>query len=77
MYISSLNVDMRKSIDGLVYIVEQKFKLPAQTDMMFVFHNRHCDKVKSCIGTVTAFACCINASKETSSIFQKCVIKTL
>ncbi|MDE7302518.1 MAG: IS66 family insertion sequence element accessory protein TnpB [Oscillospiraceae bacterium] len=37
---------MRKSIDGLAYIVEQKFKLPAQSDMMFVFHNRHCDKVK-------------------------------
>lgn len=46
VYISSLNVDMRKSIDGLVYIVNQKFKLLAQTDMMFVFHNRHCDKVK-------------------------------
>ncbi len=37
---------MRKSIDGLAYIVEQKFKLPVQSDMMFVFHNRHCDKVK-------------------------------
>ncbi len=46
VYISSSNVDMRKSIDGLAYIVEQKFKLPTQSDMMFVFHNRHCDKVK-------------------------------
>lgn len=46
IYISSSNVDMRKSIDGLAYIVEQKFKLPAQSDMMFVFHNRHCDKIK-------------------------------
>lgn len=46
VYISSSNVDMRKSIDGLAYIVEQKFKLPAQSDMMFVFHNHHCDKVK-------------------------------
>ncbi len=46
VYISSSNVDMRKSIDGLACIVEQKFKLPAQSDMMFVFHNRHCDKVK-------------------------------
>ncbi len=24
----------------------QKFKLPTQSDMMFVFHNQHCDKVK-------------------------------
>lgn len=46
IYISSANVDMRKSIDGLACIVEQKFKLPAQSDMMFVFHNRHCDKIK-------------------------------
>ncbi len=46
IFISSSNVDMRKSIDGLAYIVEQKFKLSTQSDMMFVFHNRHCDKVK-------------------------------
>ncbi len=46
IFISPSNVDMRKSIDGLAYIVEQKFKLPAQSDMMFVFHNRHCNKVK-------------------------------
>ena len=46
IFISSSNVDMRKSIDGLAYIVEQKFKLSAQSDMMFVFHNRHCNKVK-------------------------------
>ena len=31
---NTTNVDMRKSIDELAYIVEQKFKLPAQSDMM-------------------------------------------
>lgn len=46
IYISSANVDMRKSIDGLASIVEQKFVLSSVSDMMFVFHNRHCDKVK-------------------------------
>lgn len=46
IYISSANIDMRKQIDGLASIVEQQFKLDAMTDMMFVFHNRHCDKVK-------------------------------
>ena len=46
IYISSANVDMRKSIDGLASIVEQKFVLSSISDMMFVFHNRHCDKVK-------------------------------
>lgn len=46
IYISSANIDMRKQIDGLASIVEQQFKLDAMTNMMFVFHNRHCDKVK-------------------------------
>lgn len=46
IYISSANVDMRNSIDGLSAIVEQKFKLDVFSDAMFVFHNRHCDKIK-------------------------------
>ena len=44
--ISSANVDMRKSIDGLSAIVEQNFKLNQFSNAMFVFHNRHCDKIK-------------------------------
>lgn len=46
IYISSANVDMRRQIDGLASIVEQKFALSPISDMMFVFHNRHCDKIK-------------------------------
>ena len=46
IYISSANVDMRKSIDGLSSIVQQKFQLDMFSDAMFVFHNRHCDKIK-------------------------------
>ena len=46
IYISSANADMRKGIDGFASIVSQKFKLDPLTDMMFVFHNRHCDKIK-------------------------------
>lgn len=46
IYISSANVDMRRQIDGLASIVEQKFALSPMSDMMFVFHNRHCDKIK-------------------------------
>lgn len=46
IYISTANVDMRKSIDGLSAIVEQKFHLNQFGDSMFVFHNRHCDKIK-------------------------------
>ena len=46
VYISSANVDMRKSIDGLSSIVEQNFNLSPLSDAIFVFHNRHCDKIK-------------------------------
>ena len=46
IYISSANVDMRKSIDGLSAIVQQKFDLNPFENSMFVFHNRHCDKIK-------------------------------
>ena len=46
IYISSANADMRKGIDGFASIVSQRFKLDPLTDMMFVFHNRHCDKIK-------------------------------
>ena len=46
IYISSANADMRKGIDGFSSIVAQKFKLDPLSDMMFVFHNRHCDKIK-------------------------------
>ena len=46
IYISSANVDMRKSIDGLVSIVEGKFDLTSTDNAMFVFHNKYCDKIK-------------------------------
>ena len=46
IYISSANADMRKGIDGFASIVEQQFRLDPMSDAMFVFHNRHCDKIK-------------------------------
>ena len=46
IYISSANIDMRKGIDGLASIVQQKFELDPFEDAMFVFHNRSCDKIK-------------------------------
>ena len=46
IYISTANVDMRKSIDGLASIVMQRFKLDPVSDALFVFQNRHCDKIK-------------------------------
>ena len=46
IYISSANVDMRKSIDGLVSIVEDSFNCSSTDDALFVFHNKYCDKIK-------------------------------
>lgn len=46
IYISGANADMRKGLDGFVSIVEQQFKLNPMSSAMFVFHNRHCDKIK-------------------------------
>ena len=46
IYISSANVDMRRSIDGLVSIVEGSFNCSATDDALFVFHNKYCDKIK-------------------------------
>ena len=37
---------MWKSIDRLASVVEQKFALNPLSDMMLVFHNRHCGKIK-------------------------------
>ena len=46
IYISSANVDMRKSIDGLVSLVEATFTVSSTDDALFVFHNKYCDKIK-------------------------------
>lgn len=46
IYISWANVDMRKSADGLVSIVENSFENSSLVDALFVFHNKCCDKIK-------------------------------
>ena len=46
IYILSANVDMRKSLDGLVSIVESSFNCFSTDDALFVFHNKYCDKIK-------------------------------
>jgi len=46
IYLSSLHVDMRKSIDGLASVVRNTFQLDPFSDAMFVFRNRSSDKLK-------------------------------
>ncbi len=39
-------VDFRKSINGLILIVEQEMDIAPFADAMFIFCNKACDKVK-------------------------------
>ncbi len=48
-------VDFRKSINGLVVIVEQQMQLSPYSDAVFVFCNRARDKVKAVYWDRTGF----------------------
>jgi transposase len=44
--IGSVPIDMRKSIDGLMAIVQQELEEDAYSGHLFVFVSRRCDRVK-------------------------------
>jgi transposase len=44
--IGSVPIDMRKSIDGLMAIVQQELEEDAYSGHLFVFISRRCDRVK-------------------------------
>ena len=46
IYLACGHTDMRKSINGLAAIVEGSFKLSPVGDAVFVFCNRHRDRIK-------------------------------
>ena len=46
VYLACQSTDMRKSIDGLAAIVQQRFKLDPFADCLFVFCNRSRNKIK-------------------------------
>jgi len=46
IFIGSAPIDMRKSIDGLMAIVEQELQEDAYSGHLFVFVSRRCDRVK-------------------------------
>jgi len=46
IYVSTLLIDMRKSIDSLSILVKQEFNNNPQSGHFFVFFNRSRDKVK-------------------------------
>ena len=44
--IGSTPIDMRKSIDGLLAVVQQELQEDAYSGHLFVFVSRRCDRVK-------------------------------
>ena len=49
-------VDFRKSINGLVVVVEQQLELSPLSDAMFIFSNKKRDKLKILYWDKTGFA---------------------
>ncbi len=56
VYLYPKPVDFRKSIDGLAALVELDIKVAVFDPVLFVFLNRHRNRVKSSTGSATAFA---------------------
>lgn len=46
VYLACGSTDLRKSIDGLAAIVQQRFRLDPFSNCLFVFCNRNKDKIK-------------------------------
>lgn len=60
LYLHRDVVDFRKSINGLVVIVEQDMQLSPFSDALFVFTNKARDKLKTLYWDRTGFALCIS-----------------
>ncbi len=67
VYLHREAVDFRKSINGLVAIVEQKMNRSTFVDAVFVFCNRTGGKLGSSTGIKPDFTCGINAWNRSAS----------
>lgn len=56
IYLYLGNVDFRKSINGLIVVVEQQMELNPFQDALFVFCNKKRDKLKVLYWDKTGFA---------------------
>ena len=65
-------VDFRKSINGLIVVVEQDMKLNPFHDALFVFCNKKRDKVKILYWYKTGFALWYKRLGATRSRFVYC-----
>lgn len=55
IYIACGYTDMRKSIDGLAALVQQKFRKDPYESAIFVFCGRKCDRIKVLMWEDTGF----------------------
>lgn len=55
IYIAQGYTDLRKGIDGYAHIVQDQFHLCPFNDAMFIFCNRHRDKLKCLYWDGTGF----------------------
>lgn len=55
IYLSLQAVDMRKAIDGLTSLIEERFGQSPQSSSVFLFRNKNFDKVKALIWDKNGF----------------------
>ena len=67
IYLYLDNVDFRKSINGLIVVVEQQMELNPFRDALFVFCNKKRDKLKVLYWVKPALPCGINAWRSIAS----------
>lgn len=71
VYIYHEQVDMRKSIDGLVLLIVEALKLDPQSKAMYLFRNKAGDKIKAVIWDGDGFILLYKRRERGRFIFPK------
>ncbi|ETT56621.1 transposase [Paenibacillus sp. FSL R7-269] len=58
VYLAGGSTDLRKSIDGLAVLVQERFQPDPFAPCLFVFCNRQRDKLKMLYWNIMASGCC-------------------
>ena len=69
VYLAIANTDMRKSFDGLSYLVKQEMGKDVLTGELFVFFNRRADRVKILYWDRNGF--CLWAKRLEKGVFRR------
>ena len=76
IYIYHQQVDMRKSIDGLAFLVVEAMKLDPQEQAMFLFRNKAGDKFKAIVWDADGFILIYKRKEKGKFKFPKLIDKT-